>query len=40
MKIGIEEQEQHGVIAPNREARKWGNTFLPESHCFILPTGK
>ena len=38
--IGIEEQEQKGVTAPNIEARKLGKTFLPESHCFILPAGK
>jgi hypothetical protein len=40
MNIGIDEQEQNGVIAPNIAARKLGNTFLPESHCLILSAGK
>jgi len=40
IKSGIEEQEQNGVAAPNKEANKFANAFLPANQLLTFPTGK
>jgi hypothetical protein len=42
MNRGMEEQEQKGVTAPRRTARKYSNpyNFFPEIKLFTLSTGK
>jgi len=38
--MGIEEQEQNGVNAPNKEAKKFPNPFRLMIHSLILLGGK
>ena len=36
IKIGIEEHEQNGVTAPNRDAKKFPQLLVPEIQDFIF----